>query len=112
MDNDPPSGSETESIIVARKASNRNSSAAKALKNIPSIEDDVSYLQPDFDPNSLPVPKLRNIFLAHDVAYRSAKTKAELVDLFVREVAPRAAATLEAMTRVKRSDRGIVDVGR
>ncbi|CCF32902.1 hypothetical protein CH063_05183 [Colletotrichum higginsianum] len=112
MDNDPPSGSETESIIVARKASNRNSSAAKALKNIPSIEDDVSYLQPDFDPNSLPVPKLRNIFLAHDVAYRSAKTKAELVDLFVREVTPRAAATLEAMTRVKRSDRGIVDVGR
>ncbi|KAK1976442.1 hypothetical protein LZ30DRAFT_564663, partial [Colletotrichum cereale] len=80
------------------------------LPNIPNPTDNASYLQPDFDPASLTVPKLRNLLAAHEVIYATAKTKKDLVGLFEANIAPRAAATVRAMAKVERTDEGIVDV--
>ncbi|KAI8240142.1 hypothetical protein K4K57_007563 [Colletotrichum sp. SAR 10_99] len=79
------------------------------LPNIPNPTDDILYLHPSFDPNSLTIPKLRNLLAAHEVAYTKAKNKADLVHLFEANVVPRAAATLQAMSAVEKTDQGIVD---
>ncbi|KAL7271456.1 inner nuclear membrane protein enriched at telomere/subtelomere region [Rhizina undulata] len=69
------------------------------------------YLQPDFDPNSLTIPKLRGILLEHNVDFSSSSKKAQLVDLFTEHITPKARRILDARSRVKASSRGIQDVG-
>ncbi|KAK1573508.1 uncharacterized protein LY79DRAFT_525680 [Colletotrichum navitas] len=81
----------------------------RPLPNIPNQTDDVSYLQPDFNPASLTVPKLRNVLATHEVAYATARTKKDLVRLFEANIAPRVAATVRAMAKVQRTDEGIID---
>lgn len=71
---------------------------------------DMEYLQPDFDPNSLTMPKLRGILLKHQVDYPSTAKKGQLVDIFEDGVRPRARKLLTASARTKRSTRGIVDM--
>jgi hypothetical protein len=73
-------------------------------------EDDLFYLAPGFDPSSLTVPRLRNILLTHDVDYPSNAKKPQLIQLFNDELAPEAKKLVSASKRVKRSNRGIVDV--
>ncbi|GAB7360476.1 hypothetical protein MBLNU230_g8427t2 [Neophaeotheca triangularis] len=73
--------------------------------------DDQAYLDPDFDPNSLTVPKLRSILVAHSIAYPSSAKKSQLVDIFNQSVRPQASSLRDASIRVKRSSRGIVDAG-
>lgn len=72
--------------------------------------DDLDYLEPGFDPNSLTVPKLRNVLVMHDVTYPSNAKKPQLVQLFNEEVVPQARKLLSARRRLKPSSRGIVDV--
>lgn len=71
---------------------------------------EMEYLQPDFDPNSLTMPKLRGIFVAHSVNYPSTAKKGELVDIFEEQVRPQARKLLSARSRTKRSTRGIEDM--
>lgn len=71
---------------------------------------EMEYLQPDFDPNTLTMPKLRGIFVAHSVTYPSTAKKGELVDIFEEQVRPQARKLLSARSRTKRSARGIEDM--
>ncbi|KAF5482992.1 Inner nuclear membrane protein SRC1 [Colletotrichum siamense] len=84
--------------------------AATPLENIPSMWDDVGYLAPNFKPSTLKVATLRNILCRHNVPYSSADTKKTLVDIFDKQITPRAAATLTAMGKTAPSSEGIVDV--
>ncbi|KAF5500019.1 hypothetical protein CGCA056_v014956 [Colletotrichum aenigma] len=79
------------------------------LPNIPNPTDDISYLHPSFNPKSLTIPQLRNLLAAHEVAYTKAKNKADLVHLFEANVVPRAAATIQAVGTIEKTDEGIVD---
>ncbi|KZL88085.1 hypothetical protein CI238_10859 [Colletotrichum incanum] len=80
-----------------------------ALKNTPSIDDDVKYLQPGFDPGSLKMRELRNIFVCHDIKYASNSNKQGLIDLFKKQIEPQASVLLEKMAEVKASGKGIID---
>lgn len=74
------------------------------------MADEYAYLEPDFDPSTLTMPKLRSILVAHNVAYPSSAKKPELVGLFNDNVASQARALKSARSRTVRSSRGIVDV--
>ena len=67
------------------------------------------YLAPDFDPSTLTVPRLRSILVSHSVDYPSSAKKAQLVEIFNREVVPRSSQILSAQSRTKRTSRGIID---
>lgn len=69
----------------------------------------VDYLQADFDPWSLTVPRLRSVLVTHDVPYPSQAKKPQLVELFIQHVVPQSKHLLAARARAKRSSRGIVD---
>ena len=73
-------------------------------------DDEYAYLQPDFDPSSLTVPRLRSILVAHNVAYPSSAKKSDLIAIFNANVAPQARKILNVQSRTVRSARGIVDV--
>ena len=72
--------------------------------------DDLSYLEPDFDPKKCTTPKLRNILVAHEVPYPSKAKKAHLVALFNEHILPQATDILAARAAVERSAEGISDV--
>ena len=72
-------------------------------------ETGLEYLAPDFDPLTLTVPRLRSILVSHSVDYPSSAKKAQLVEIFNREVVPRSRQILSAQNRNKRSSRGIID---
>jgi hypothetical protein len=71
--------------------------------------DDLAYLQPDFDPTSLTVARLRNVLLTHGVSWPSSAKKAELVQLFNTELKPRARKILTQRRKTQRSSKGIED---
>ncbi|KAF4829885.1 hypothetical protein CGCSCA4_v014429 [Colletotrichum siamense] len=79
------------------------------LPNIPNPTDDISYLQASFNPDSLTIPKLRNLLAAHEVNYTKAKNKSELIELFESNIVPKAVATIQAIGNIERTDEGIVD---
>ncbi|KAM7222240.1 hypothetical protein V8F06_002267 [Rhypophila decipiens] len=72
-------------------------------------DEEYEYLQPGFDPNKLTVPRLRSIFIKHDVQYPGVAKKADLVEIFHRDLAPQAKKILARAARVKRMSQGIVD---
>ncbi|KAK4613349.1 Inner nuclear membrane protein SRC1 [Fulvia fulva] len=72
--------------------------------------DDQAYLEPDFDPNTLTVPRLRSILVAHNVNYPSSAKKSQLVELFTENVAAQARKLRNANARVKRTSMGIEDI--
>ncbi|KAH9845640.1 sister chromatid separation protein [Teratosphaeria destructans] len=72
--------------------------------------DDQAYLQPGFDPNSLTMPRLRSILVAHNVPYPASAKKQLLVDTFNHHVRPQARSLRNASARVKRTSRGIENV--
>jgi hypothetical protein len=74
------------------------------------MDDEYAYLQPDFDPSSLTMPRLRSILVAHNIAYPSSAKKSDLIDIFNQNVAPQARKILNVQARTVRSTRGIVDV--
>ncbi|KAK9476214.1 Man1-Src1p-C-terminal domain-containing protein [Lipomyces japonicus] len=59
--------------------------------------DDLSYLQPGFDPTNFRVPDLRRVLVFHEVYFPSTAKKAALVDLFNDHIASNAAQLLQDM---------------
>ncbi|KAJ4295838.1 inner nuclear membrane protein enriched at telomere/subtelomere region [Collariella sp. IMI 366227] len=74
-----------------------------------SDTESVDYLQEDFDPRSLTVPRLRSILVTHNIHYPSQAKKPQLIDLFNEHVLPQSRQILATRARAKRSSRGIVD---
>ncbi|KJX92374.1 sister chromatid separation protein Src1 [Zymoseptoria brevis] len=72
--------------------------------------DDQEYLDPDFDPSSVTIPRLRSILVAHNVSYPSSAKKQQLVELFNTSVLPQVRKIRAANARVKRTSRGIEDI--
>ncbi|KAL9065988.1 MAG: hypothetical protein Q9157_007292 [Trypethelium eluteriae] len=73
-------------------------------------DENYDYLAPDFDPNTLTVPRLRSILVHHNVEYPSSAKKSQLIEIFNRNVVPQAGKILREQSRVKRSSKGIEDV--
>ncbi|KAF3492309.1 sister chromatid separation protein [Arthroderma uncinatum] len=72
--------------------------------------DDLYYLQPDFDLNSLTVPRLRSILVNHDVPYPASAKKSQLVAILESDVLPKAKKLLRERDRVRRTSRGITNM--
>lgn len=75
------------------------------------MADELEYLQPDFDLNSLTVPRLRSILVSHDISYPASAKKAQLVRILEDEVIPQARKLLRDRERVRRTSEGITDMG-
>ncbi|CAG8347927.1 unnamed protein product [Penicillium salamii] len=73
--------------------------------------DELDYLYPDFDLNSLTVPRLRSILVNHDVPYPASAKKSQLIDILHDEVLPQARKILRDRERVRRTSAGITDMG-
>ncbi|KAK9321798.1 Man1-Src1p-C-terminal domain-containing protein [Lipomyces orientalis] len=71
--------------------------------------DDLSYLEPGFDPAKLRVPDLRRVLLMHDVPFPSSAKKAELVELFKEHISPNSANLLAAKEDSGRAVPDILD---
>ncbi|CEO60947.1 hypothetical protein PMG11_05391 [Penicillium brasilianum] len=76
------------------------------------MSDELDYLQPDFDLNTLTVPRLRSILVSHDVSYPASAKKAQLVRILEDEVLPQARKLLRDRERVRRTSAGITDMSR
>ncbi|KAL2132293.1 hypothetical protein VTI74DRAFT_3980 [Chaetomium olivicolor] len=74
-----------------------------------SDTESVDYLQADFDPRTLTVPRLRSILVTHNIHYPSQAKKPQLIELFNEHVLPQSRHILATRARAKRSSRGIVD---
>ncbi|KAL1966281.1 hypothetical protein VTN77DRAFT_4634 [Rasamsonia byssochlamydoides] len=74
--------------------------------------DDLDYLSPDFDLNSLTVPRLRAILVSHDVPYPASAKKAQLIRILEEEILPKAKKLLMERERVRRTSAGITDMSR
>jgi hypothetical protein len=71
--------------------------------------DSDDYLQSDFDPATITVPRLRSILVTHNVPYQATAKKPQLVTLFNEHVAPRAQRILSDRARLRRTSKGIID---
>lgn len=74
--------------------------------------DDLDYLAPDFDLNSLTVPRLRSILVSHDIPYPASAKKSQLISILEQEVLPKAKKLLRERERVRRTSAGITDMSR
>ncbi|KAF3803812.1 hypothetical protein GCG54_00011650 [Colletotrichum gloeosporioides] len=99
----------TKSFLGEGTPDDTTAASSQPLDNIPSLFDDTSYLAPDFNPTTLKIPTLRNVLLRHNIPYSPTQTKSVLIEIFISEIQPRAAATLAAMAKVQRDEKGIVD---
>lgn len=75
------------------------------------MADGLDYLSPDFDANSLTVPRLRSILVNHDVPYPASAKKSQLIRILEDEVLPQAKKLLREREQVKRTSEGITDMG-
>jgi hypothetical protein len=73
-------------------------------------EDELYYLQPGFNLNSLTIPKLRGILVQHDISWSSASKKAELIQIIEDEILPKAKKLLKERDRIRRTSKGITDM--
>jgi hypothetical protein len=64
------------------------------------------YLQAEFDPSFLFVPRLRSILVSHNIPYLSNAKKPELIEIFTKKVLPLSGKII-ASSKAKRSSRGI-----
>lgn len=71
---------------------------------------EVDYLQPDFEPASVTMPRLRSILVSQNVPYPATAKKAQLVEIFNDNVAPRARKLLAQRQKAKRSSMGIMNI--
>lgn len=72
--------------------------------------DDQEYLEPDWDPSSVTIPRLRAILVAHNISYPASAKKAQLIEIFNTDVLPQARKIRAQNARVKRTSRGIEDI--
>jgi hypothetical protein len=82
----------------------------RTLQSFIGMDENAEYLQPNFDPTSLKVADLRRILLFHDVDYPSSAKKAELVNMFLDNITPKAEGLLKKKNKVRASSRGIIKV--
>ncbi|KAK2766298.1 inner nuclear membrane protein enriched at telomere/subtelomere region [Arachnomyces sp. PD_36] len=75
-----------------------------------SSGDELAYLSPDFDLNSLTVPRIRAILVSHDISYPSSAKKAQLIAILEDEVLPKAKKLLRERERVRRTSKGITNM--
>ncbi|ORX86386.1 hypothetical protein K493DRAFT_269001 [Basidiobolus meristosporus CBS 931.73] len=73
--------------------------------------DDLSYLEPGFDPNSVRVVDLRRILFKHGIPFNANSKKATLIELFDTYVTPNAESWLQEAKDVRPSNRGMIFVG-
>lgn len=73
-------------------------------------EDELYFLQPGFDLNSLTVPKIRSILVSQNVPYPASAKKGQLLEILDQEVVQHAKKLLKAQARVRRTSKGITDV--
>ncbi|EXJ89293.1 hypothetical protein A1O3_02359 [Capronia epimyces CBS 606.96] len=73
-------------------------------------EDELYYLQPGFDLNTLTIPKIRSILVSHNVAYPASAKKGQLLEILEQDVVQHANKLLKAQARVRRTSKGITDV--
>jgi hypothetical protein len=73
-------------------------------------EDELYYLQPGFDLNSLTIPRLRSILVAQNIHYPSSAKKGQLLEIVENELLPKRDKLLRAQARVRRTSKGITDV--
>ncbi|PSR91916.1 Man1-Src1p-C-terminal domain-domain-containing protein [Coniella lustricola] len=73
-------------------------------------DSEVDYLQPDFDPASVTMPRLRSILVSHNISYPATAKKAQLVEIFNAQVVPQAKKILDRRARAKRSSMGITNI--
>jgi hypothetical protein len=73
-------------------------------------DDELFYLQPGFDLNSLTVPRLREILVRHDIAYTGSAKKPQLIQIVTDDLLPRSKKLLAQRARTKRTSKGITDV--
>ncbi|EXJ95370.1 hypothetical protein A1O1_00491 [Capronia coronata CBS 617.96] len=73
-------------------------------------EDELYFLQPGFDLNSLTIPKIRSILVSQNVAYPASAKKGQLLEILDQEVVQHASKLLKAQARVRRTSKGITDV--
>ncbi|ROW18291.1 hypothetical protein VPNG_00363 [Cytospora leucostoma] len=71
---------------------------------------EVDYLQPDFEPASVTMPRLRSILVSQNVPYPATAKKAQLVEIFNENVAPRARKLLAQRQKAKRTSMGITNI--
>ncbi|ROW11543.1 hypothetical protein VMCG_01458 [Cytospora schulzeri] len=71
---------------------------------------EVDYLQPEFEPASVTMPRLRSILVSQNVPYPATAKKAQLVEIFNDNVAPRARKLLAQRQKAKRSSMGITNI--
>ena len=71
------------------------------------MDDELEYLSPSFDPQTLTVPRLRSILVHHDINYPASAKKSDLVDLFERELLPQAKKILKSRARTRPTTKGI-----
>ena len=74
------------------------------------MADELEYLHPDFDLNSLTVPRLRSILVNHDIPYPASAKKSQLIGILQDEVLPQARKLLRERERVRRTSAGITDM--
>ncbi|KAJ0121691.1 sister chromatid separation protein [Diaporthe amygdali] len=73
-------------------------------------DSEVDYLQPEFEPSSVTIPRLRSILVSQNVPYPATAKKAQLVEIFNDTVAPRARKLLAQRQKAKRSSMGITNI--
>jgi hypothetical protein len=74
------------------------------------MDDDMEYLQPNFDPTTLRVADLRRILLFHDVDFPSSTKKSQLVNLFLDHITPKAKSVVQKKSHVQPSHWEILKV--
>ncbi|MCJ1413745.1 inner nuclear membrane protein enriched at telomere/subtelomere region [Xylographa parallela] len=73
-------------------------------------DDELEYLSPSFDPASLTVPKIRAIFVSHDIPYPASAKKSQLIEIFNTQLVPKSRRILAARSRTTRTSRRIIDM--
>ncbi|OJD10569.1 hypothetical protein ACJ73_09754, partial [Blastomyces percursus] len=73
---------------------------------------ELAYLNPNFDLSSLTVPRIRSILVNHDVSYPASAKKAQLIEILENEVLPHAKKLLRERDRVRRTSKGIINMPR
>ncbi|OHE98071.1 hypothetical protein CORC01_06585 [Colletotrichum orchidophilum] len=101
---------ENESLGTSRSVPSRKLVITPPLETIPSLNNNVDSLQPEFNANSITVKELIEIFVAYKIKFYHNSKKESLIALFEKEVEPRASATLRERAKIKRSAEGIVNV--
>lgn len=86
------------------------SAAESPPKPATMSDSEVDYLQPDFEPASVTIPRLRSILVSQNVPYPATAKKAQLVEIFNDTVAPRARKLLAQRQKAKRSSMGITNI--